>query len=78
MTTTELPRTLSQWHNMVPAAVCDGSPAQILHCITDARTTILAQSAKLSRLRVALDEIARISERAGLDGIAQTAREALS
>ena len=52
--TTEMPRTLEQWRNMIPNAVCDGSPAQILYCVTDARTTILAQANELSRLRVAL------------------------
>lgn len=72
------PRTLDQWRNMIPEAVCDGSPAQVLYCVTDARTTILAQSRELGRLRVALDDIARTSETVGLDGIARTARDALS
>ncbi len=76
--TTEMPRTLEQWRNMIPNAVCEGSSAQVLYCVTDARTTILAQARELNRLRVVLDDIARTSERAGFNGIARAAREALS
>jgi hypothetical protein len=73
-----MPRTMEQWRNMIPEAVCDGSPAQILYCVRDAQITIVSQARKLSDLRVALDEIARLSEAVGMDGLSARARKALA
>lgn len=75
--TVKMPRTLEQWRGMVPQAVCGGSAAQILHCVTDARITIIAQARELSDLRGTLDEIARLTEAVGITGISAMARKAL-
>jgi hypothetical protein len=45
-----LNRTLEQWEKMVPQAVCDGSPAQVLFCITDAQHDVLALAAMLREM----------------------------
>lgn len=38
-----MPRTMEQWRNMIPEAVCDGSPAQILYWVRDAQITNVAE-----------------------------------
>lgn len=49
-----LPRTIDQWRNMIPQAVCEGSPAQVLYCVTDARLSIIAYHAKIAALEADL------------------------
>lgn len=53
---TKTTRTIEQWRNMQPAAVCAGSPAQVQHCIADAQHDILALAREVERLRAALSD----------------------
>lgn len=50
-TQTAMPRTIDQWRNMVPEAVAEGSQAQVLYCLKDARVSILTLNAEIDRLR---------------------------
>lgn len=47
-------RTNQQWIDMRPETVCEGSPAQVLRCIQDARHDILELLCKVEALKDAL------------------------
>ncbi len=44
-------RNIAQWSNLVPRVVVEGSPAQVLFCIEDARHDIIALDAQVRQLR---------------------------
>ena len=47
-------RTIEQWRGTVPKAVVDGSAAQAIYCIDDAKADILELDTEIVRLRKAL------------------------
>jgi hypothetical protein len=80
-------RSVDQYRNSDPKAVCDGSPAQVLYAVTDARHDVLAlwsacetSAVTIGLLLGALKEIAGNGDATGRNPqlMVNIAREALA
>ena len=54
--------TTRPWRKMSPEAVCAGSPAQILFCVTDAQKDIVTALDEIEKLKRGLSEVRKFLE----------------